>query len=150
MSSVDVTKNGSSSVDRDDYFWPHLFDPFRSLGSSVAHFFSPKSEARQAKQKYTVSVELPGVKQNDIDISLNDHVLTVMGEKHASREERGEDNRTYFCERTFGSFQRSFRLPADVSADDIEAAFSEGVLTITIPKVSEELAKPKKINVKAA
>ena len=150
MSKVDVTKSGASSVDRGDYFWPHLFDPFRNFGSSIAHFFSPNAEAVQSSNKYSVSLELPGVKQDDIDVSLHDNVLTVKGEKRSEREEKDEDKHTYFCERTYGAFQRSFRLPADVNAEEIEATFADGVLTVAIPKIPEEVAKPKRIDVKAA
>ena len=150
MSKVDIAKSGDRSVDRGDVFWPHLFDPFRNLGASVAHFFSPNAEAVQATDKYTVALELPGVKPEDIDVSLHDNILTVKGEKRSSREEKDEEKHTYFSERTFGSFQRSFRLPADVSEEAIEATFADGVLTVAIPKVPEEVAKPKKIDVKAA
>ena len=66
------------------------------------------------------------------------------------QEEKDEEKNTYFSERTYGSFQRSFRLPADVKVDDIDANFSDGVLTVSIPKVQEEVAKPRKINVNAA
>ncbi len=157
MTNVSVGKsNGDSerqSVGRGDVFWPHLFDPFRSfghtLGTTVSNFFSPSAEAHQSTDKYTVAVELPGVKADDIDVSLHDNVLTIKGEKRSEREEKDAEKNTYFSERTYGAFQRSFRLPADVKADDIDAHFTDGVLTVSIPKVQEEVVKPRKINVNA-
>ena len=150
MSKVNISKGPGRTLERGDHFWPALFDPLRSFGSSVAHFFSPNAEASQENGKYTISVELPGVKPDEIDVSVDDNVLTIKGEKKSEREEKDEDRHIYFCERTYGSFQRSFRLPSDVEAGEIEANFADGVLTVSLPKRPEKESKRTKIDVKAS
>lgn len=77
-------------------------------------------------------MELPGVSLDDIEIDVNDNNLTVQGEKQTEREEKGKTY--FFSERTFGAFQRSFKLPSNIEADNITAAFKDGVLTIRVPK----------------
>ena len=92
-------------------------------------------------------MELPGVAQDDIEVSLHDGVLTVKGEKRSERKEEGEGY--FFSEREYGRFQRTFRLPADARGDDVAADFSNGVLKITVPKLAEEKETVKKIRVNA-
>ena len=80
-------------VRQDNSLWPHLMEPLRHLGSSIAHFLSPSADASRGKDSYEITLELPGVAPDDVDVSLNDHVLTVKGEK---RSERKEETETYF------------------------------------------------------
>jgi len=150
MSKVAISKGSGPTFERGDHFWPAIFDPLKNFGSSVAHFFSPSAEASQKDGAYTIAVELPGVKAEEIDVSVDDNVLTVKGEKKSEREETDEDRHIYFCERSYGSFQRSFRLPSDVDAGQIEAGFTDGVLTVSIPKLPEKETKRTKIDVKSA
>ncbi|WP_425403312.1 Hsp20/alpha crystallin family protein [Hwanghaeella sp.] len=150
MSKVNITKGPGPTFDRGDHFWPAIFDPLRQFGASVAHLFSPSAEASQQDGKYTISIELPGVKVEEIDVSVDDNVLTVKGEKKSEREEKDEDRHIYFCERTFGSFQRSFRLPSDVDPARIDAGFVDGVLTVSLPKRPEKETSRTKIDVKSA
>ncbi|KPK78878.1 MAG: hypothetical protein AMJ81_14660 [Phycisphaerae bacterium SM23_33] len=91
-----------------------------------------------------VKADLPGLKTEDIDISVQNNVLTISGEKKESKEEKGESY--YHVERRFGSFHRDMTLPAGVDADKVQASYHDGVLTITLPKT--EQAKPKRIQVK--
>ncbi|MCB1492927.1 MAG: Hsp20/alpha crystallin family protein [Rhodobiaceae bacterium] len=126
-------------------FWPSLYEPFRSLGGRVADWFAPASEATSNGDAYEIVMELPGVKQNDIDISISENTLTVMGEKQYSQE-KSEDN-YYFSERQYGSFRRSFRLPSDANAGKVGAAFKDGVLTITVPRMKEPETGAKKVKI---
>ena len=118
-------------------FWPSIYDPFRQIGERVAEWLAPASEAAGNGSAYRIAVELPGVAEKDIHLSVKDGVVSLTGEKRTEREEKGET--WFFSERQYGSFSRSFRLPPDAQADKVDATIKDGVLTITIPKV-----KPKK------
>jgi HSP20 family protein len=113
-------------------FWPSLYDPFRTIGSRIAEWVAPASEASVNDNAYTIAMELPGVAEDDIHLTVEDGVVTVTGEKKTSREEKGES--WYFSERQFGSFSRSFRLPPDADEAAVKAALKDGVLTVTLPK----------------
>ena len=113
-------------------FWPSLYEPFRLAGSRLADWLAPASEASQGNDGYKIAMELPGVAENDVHLTVEDGVVQVTGEKKTSREEKGET--WYFSERQFGSFSRSFRLPADADASAVKAAMKDGILTVTIPK----------------
>lgn len=128
-------------------WWPNLHEPLRQFGERLADWFAPRSEAKASAAAYEIAVELPGVKQDDIEIALQEGVLTVTGEKRSARKEEGEDY--FFSEREYGRFQRSFRLPPDADGDKISAAFSDGVLTLSVPKRGGEAGKAKKIRVRA-
>ncbi|MBC8240625.1 MAG: Hsp20/alpha crystallin family protein [Alphaproteobacteria bacterium] len=125
--------------------WPQIADPLRRFGSKVADFFSPASDAAATDDAYIVEVELPGVKEEDITIEHHGNVLTVKGHKHSSREE--ENKNYYFSERTYGAFQRTFRLPADVDEGGIEASAEDGVLTLHLPKRKEAEAARRTIQI---
>ena len=128
-------------------WWPSLYEPLRGLGEKIADWFAPRSEASEGKEAYDVTMELPGVKADDIHVSVQDGSLTIKGEKRFEREEKG---RTYFfSEREYGAFQRSFRLPAHTEPDAITANFKDGVLTVKVPKAGPPPDRSKKIEVKA-
>lgn len=90
--------------------------------------------------------ELPGVKPEDVNISVEGNLLTIKGNKHQVAEEKAEKVHRY--ERTYGSFERTFSLPATVAADKIKATYEHGILTILLPKL--ETAKPHLIKVEVA
>jgi HSP20 family protein len=113
-------------------FIPSLMDPLRSMSARVADWFAPASEAAANGAEYRIAVELPGVEEKDIDITMHDGVVTVSGEKTSEREETGETY--FFSERTYGSFSRSFRLPPDADAEAVNADLKDGLLTIRVPK----------------
>lgn len=95
---------------------------------------------------FTIKASLPGINPEDLNVTLEDNVLTVQGE---IREDDSIEDETYHIrERRFGSFSRSLRFPVPVAAGDIEAAYENGVLTLTVPKAEE--VKPKRIEVKTA
>jgi HSP20 family protein len=93
-----------------------------------------------------ITAEVPGVKPEDVKISLENNVLTIHGTKEQVAQERTE--RVHRYERTYGAFERSFTLPATVDASGIKASYAHGVLTVTLPKV--EKAKPRQIEVQVA
>lgn len=127
---------------------PNIYEPLRQVGQKVADWFAPRSDASTAADKYEINVELPGVKAEDVDVSVHDNSLVVSGEKRFEHEESG---RTYFfSEREYGSFQRTFRLPPDADGEKIDAEFSDGILTLMVPKLTTSPKSTKKIAVRKA
>ena len=106
----------------------------------------PAMDVRENDQHYSITVELPGARKEDVHVELDQGVLTIRGEKTSEREEKKEHCR--YSERSYGSFSRSCRLPSDADADRLEASFKDGVLSVTIPRTEE--AKPRTIAVKAS
>jgi HSP20 family protein len=105
--------------------------------------WTPALDVYEQKDNVVVRAELPGMKKEDIEVSLHDNTLSISGER--KHEETHKDQEVYRAERFFGRFQRSVVLPTLVSADKVKAQYKDGVLTVTLPK-SEE-AKPKHIDV---
>ncbi len=126
-------------------WWSHFNAPVRQFGERVAEFFSPSSEAATTEYSYEINIELPGVSEDDISVEIHDDRLTVTGEKRSKHEEEGKN--FYFSERVYGSFRRTFQLPADANADKILATQKDGVLTIKIAKSAPTTPKPKKIKI---
>lgn len=93
-----------------------------------------------------LSMEIPGVRPQDLDITIEDNVLKVSGEKQSMREE-SEGAAYRLTERRYGRFERRFALPRDVHADACDAAYENGILTVTLPKREE--AKPRRVEVRA-
>ncbi len=108
--------------------------------------FVPTVNTREADDAYYVEVDLPGIRKEDISIDVDENVLTVSGERKVTEEKKEDDY--YKVESRFGRFERSFTLPEDVDADNIEAESKDGVLTIKIPKVQQVDKAPKKIEIK--
>jgi HSP20 family protein len=105
--------------------------------------WAPAIEVLEKEDKFVVKAELPGMKEEDIDISVVGDTLTIKGERKAESEVKEEDY--YCCERSYGSFSRSIALPSSVDAKKIEASYENGVLEVSLPKTPE--VKPKKISV---
>jgi len=110
---------------------------------SVASAWLPPVDVFEQKDALRIVAELPGVKADDVRISLENSLLTIRGEKKQTAEEQTE--RVHRYERCYGVFERSFTVPTTVDADHIKAAYEDGVLTVTLPKV--ERAKPRQISV---
>ena len=115
------------------HFWPSLYEPFRSFGQRVSDWLAPASEASGGDGAYVISMELPGVSEDDVEVTVADGVVTVRGEKSTEAERKGDT--WYFSERQYGAFRRSFRLPQDVAQDAVSAKMADGVLTLTVPRV---------------
>jgi HSP20 family protein len=111
--------------------------------SQLLSGWTPALDVFEDKDSFVVKAELPGMKKEDIEVSLHDGALSISGERKT--ESKREDSEVYRSERFFGRFQRSVTLPTTVAADKVKAAYNDGVLTITLPKTEE--AKPRKIDV---
>jgi len=132
--------------------WPSLADEIDQLfGRSLAEFtqgaqlpasWSPVVDVFEDKDAYTVKAELPGLKKEEIEVSVHDGALVISGERKLAQKAEGEVHRT---ERFYGKFQRVIGLPAQVEADKVQAGYKDGVLTITLPKT--ELVKPRQITI---
>jgi HSP20 family protein len=127
-------------------FWPHLYEPLKGLGTRISEWLSPASEASSDDNAYTISIELPGVSEDDIDLRIENDSLVVTGEKTEAREDKGET--WYFSERQYGSFRRSFRLPPDADPSKAEAHAKDGVLEVTVPRRTQESSQAHKIEIK--
>lgn len=108
--------------------------------------FSPRIDMSETDKAYKLSVELPGMEPEDVDISMADNILTISGEKKTEKEEK--DKRYYRVERSYGSFQRRIPLPNEIKEDKIEARFKNGVLKFELPKSEEAKTRSRRIEVK--
>lgn len=106
--------------------------------------WAPQVDVEETKEAFKFRADLPGLNKKDITISLEDHRLTIKGERKSEVDEN--TSRYHRVERAYGSFCRSFRLPATVLSDQVEASYREGVLEVTIPKAEE--VKPREIEIK--
>jgi HSP20 family protein len=104
----------------------------------------PALDISERKDAYLVTVELPGVEPDDLQITMEDGLLTIQGERQFAQE--SSEQQFHRVERRYGAFRRSITLPAQVQAEQIEASFENGVLQIVVPKAEE--AKPKRIQVR--
>jgi HSP20 family protein len=108
---------------------------------------APAIDVTETDTAYTITAELPGISEKEVEVSITGDVLILSGEKRREREER-EKNR-YLSERSYGAFQRVLGIPDGVDRDAIAAEFSRGVLTVTLPKSKEAQNQQKKIEIKA-
>jgi len=139
--------------------WPTVFDPFKELQDIERRIgavlnvnqparevksFTPAVNEKIDEKGYHLEVDLPGVKKEDVEISVNDGILTISGERKLEKKEEKENYTR--IESFFGRFERSFKLPADADVDNIEAKYENGVLKIFIPKKQKPAGK--KIEIK--
>ena len=154
MARHPLTPFGSRSLfggDLDPLFSLHrdmnrLFDEVMGRGlpsaggqggqSDQGQIINAHMNVSETENEIRISAELPGVKEDDIDVSLNDDLLTIRGEKRFERKDEKEN--FHFVERSFGTFQRSIRLPFAVNPDQVQASFENGVLTVTLPKSAQQ------------
>lgn len=111
--------------------------------SQLLSGWTPAFDLCEDKDNLYVKVELPGMKKEDIDVSLHDGSLSISGERKA--DAKHQETEVYRAERFFGRFQRTVMLPTLVASDKVKAQYQDGILSITLPKAEE--AKPKQINV---
>ena len=111
--------------------------------SQLLSGWTPPLDLHEDKDNFVVKIELPGMKKEDIDVSLHDGSLSITGERKGEEKFEGAD--VYRTERFIGHFQRTITMPAAVAADKIKAQYQDGILTVTLPKAEE--AKPKQIEV---
>ena len=143
----------SGFADFDRYFnrmmrgWPFGWPELASSSeprSLRAFEHVPNVEVKENGKTYTVSVELPGLDEKDVKASVEDDVLTISGDKKVERT----DEKTHYSERSYGSFTRSFTLPADADRNAVSAKFAKGVLTVEIAKTAGTPTQGKQIEIK--
>ncbi|HEX8669661.1 MAG TPA: Hsp20/alpha crystallin family protein [Allosphingosinicella sp.] len=105
---------------------------------------APETDVVETEREIRVIVEMPGLKRENIEVDVENNVLTIRGEKKEERTE-GEQGKWHLAERRYGTFARSFVLPRDVDAENIQARFEDGVLSVVIPK--SERARRRRIDV---
>ena len=129
--------------------WPtfgrllNLNDELDRLLETPLQAWSPALDVHEDKDKFSVNLELPGLKREDISVHLEDGCLVISGERKS--ETVGEDTEIHRQERYYGKFSRVLTLPVAVAPEKVKAAFKDGILTVTLPKAEE--AKPKQIDV---
>lgn len=132
------------------------FDPFRELDEIERAFFGNGStrstpafstDIRDNGSEYLLEADLPGVKKEDIKLDLNDNILTITAERHSEYEEKDKKGNYVRCERSYGSYQRSFDTTG-IDVDKIDAEFKDGVLRLTMPKLIEQKPSPKRLEIR--
>jgi HSP20 family protein len=117
-----------------------------TFGRDSGSAWTPAVDIRENQNELKLDVELPGISPDDVEITTENGVLTIRGEKHSERKEE-DDSRYHVVERSYGTFMRSFQLPQGLDESRIEATFENGMLSIHIPKSA--LPQPKKIEIKS-
>ena len=158
---IKKTETGGSSAQR-------YVDPFSAMRSEMDRVFGsflgrgfdrfpvllkgedsasvmPSIDVRETQTEFVVEAELPGMDEKDVSLTLNNGVLSLKGEKKSEREEKKDDY--HLTERSYGSFQRSFRVADSVDADKVKATFEKGVLKITLPKRTDAVTAEKRISI---
>jgi HSP20 family protein len=124
-------------------------DPFRELSRGIvgeSTGFLPSFEVKETKDSFIFKADLPGIKEDDLEISLSGNMLTISGQRQEEKKDEGD--RYYAYERSYGSFTRSFTLPDGADPEHVQAELKDGVLTLVVPKKPE--VQPKRIAVKGA
>ncbi len=112
----------------------------------AAQGLTPALDVKETEKELVVTADLPGLDEKDVQLTLQNGVLTLRGEKKSERKDEGENY--HLVERSYGSFQRSIRLPETIDEDKADARFDKGVLTVTLPKRPETVKAQKKIEIK--
>ena len=123
-----------------------FFRPVSNLATLDSNGWTPAVDIRETNEAFVVEAELPGMSKGDVDVTFEDSVLTISGERTFEDEgDEGEEKNYRRIERRYGSFSRSFTLPREVNGDAVKAAFKDGLLTVTVPK--KEQVKPRTIKI---
>lgn len=128
----------------DDFFYG-LESPFLPESAGGASEFVPSVNVSETDGEVKVSAELPGMTEKDVDVELDEDMVTISGEKKS--EEEDEEGGRYWRESSYGKFVRQVPLPASIDLDKSKASFKNGVLNVTMPKAEEEKEKRRKIEV---
>src|SRR3954470_1811478 len=123
-----------------------LFNTFFDRSAAEARSWMPAMDLVEAEDHFLLRADLPGLREDDVNIEVRDNTLRISGERKAEHEQR--ERGWYRLERQFGKFSRALTLPEGINADTIEASFDHGVLEVKIPKPEER--KPRRIEIKAA
>ena len=125
----------------DNFFAPNQFTP-----RSENNYFSPAVDIHDNNNSYSIKMDLPGIKKEDVHVQLHDGILSIEA-SHDDENEEKKDGKIIRKERRTGRFIRTFSLTGEVNDDDIDAKFNDGVLEVTIPKVAEKKSTRKQITV---
>ena len=109
----------------------------------------PAVDVEESADELLLTAELPGMREENVNVDIENNILTIRGEKREEREEGDEGSRYHVSERRYGSFQRRFTLPRSIEADAIRAEFDSGVLTVRLPKAPEAKSRTIEIAAKA-
>lgn len=132
-----------------DTFFSHTFGHPLNIIKNVT--LRPAIEVIQNKDNYKVKVQLPGIKKDNIDVEMDNEFMTITAETHEEKEEKQEADknaRYHTSEFRYGKYQRTISFDQPVKAEEAEAQYKDGVLTITVPKQNIEESKPKKLTIK--
>lgn len=125
---------------------PSLYEPIKKASQKIADWFAPRSDAAVLSDAYEITMELPGVMPEDMDVAVQDGMLVVTGEKRFDQEVT--EKNYLFSEREYGAFQRAFRIPPDADPDSIDAQFKNGVLTVRLPKERVSAGPARKVSIR--
>ncbi|WP_397543978.1 Hsp20 family protein [Roseovarius salis] len=124
--------------------------PRRPAGTQPGGLGMPRLDVIDKADEVKLVADLPGMEESDIDVQVNDSTLTLSGEKKEETEKGDKEGDYYVCERRFGSFRRTVRIPEGIDHDKTDATFRNGVLTVRLPKKPEAQNRARKIEVKAS
>jgi HSP20 family protein len=149
---VEIVNKKNADIERFNEDFDHFFDDFFGRPFSIfpfqrgMHQFTPRLDVFETDHDVKVTVEIPGMDERDIEVSINNGILSISGEKSSEHvEKNGQYHR---MERSYGSFRRDVLMPSEVDENKVAATFSKGVLEVTLPKITEENRKSRKIEVK--
>lgn len=142
MSLTRYQRNGLLARDPFSFARDFFGAEFAPLAKKQADF-APAFEVKETKAAYIISADVPGVKEEDIEISLSGKQLTISGKREAEEKQEGEN--FYVYERSFGSFARSFALPSNADGEAVSANVKSGVLSVSVAKKAQ--AQPRKISI---
>ncbi len=147
MSYLPRLRSKSESIRTRDSIFDDLFNELYSLQTSFLSKsgmdLSPRIDISKTDNEYKIEAELPGVQQKEIDVKIDNNILTIKGKKEDIKEEK--EKNYHLRERYYGAFQRSISLPNNIEPEKIKASFENGVLNISVPKSDKRT--PKKIEI---
>ncbi|MBN8522693.1 MAG: Hsp20/alpha crystallin family protein [Rickettsiaceae bacterium] len=147
MSYLPRLRSKSESIRTRDSIFDDLFNELYSLPTSFLSKsgmdLSPRIDISETDNEYKIEAELPGINQKEIDVKIDNNILTIKGKKEDIKEEK--EKNYHLRERYYGAFQRSISLPNNIEPEKIKASFENGVLNISVPKSDKRT--PKKIEI---
>jgi HSP20 family protein len=150
MSYLPRLRSKSESIRTRDSIFDDLFNELYSLPTSFLSKsgmdLSPRIDISETDNEYKIEAELPGINQKEIDVKIDNNILTIKGKKEDVKEEK--EKNYHLRERYYGAFQRSISLPNNIEPEKIKASFENGVLNISVPKSDKRT--PKKIEISSA
>jgi HSP20 family protein len=122
------------------------FDDFSNFGFTFTDNFNPRIDISEDEKSFNVIAEIPGIKKDNLKITLQDNILTIEGEK--KKEDEVKEKNYYRSERVFGNFKRCFTLPSEVDSEKVDAKFEDGILKIHLNKLEPKPKNEKVIELK--